>query len=58
MTRTAFHSKIRQTGPPGGGFGNTADPSEEIVVGDKVTIHTASRLRTGVQLFSHTRYSA
>jgi hypothetical protein len=38
MTRTPFHLKIRQTGPPGGGFGNTAEPSGELSVGALVAV--------------------
>lgn len=36
MTRSPFQLEIHLTGPPGGGFGNTAEPSRELSVGDLV----------------------
>jgi hypothetical protein len=36
MTRTPIPLKVRESGPPGGGFGNTAEPSGEVSVGDVV----------------------
>ena len=38
MTRTPFQPKILRIGPPGGGFGNTAEPSRELSVGDVVAV--------------------
>jgi hypothetical protein len=48
MTRTPFHPKICQTGPPDGGFGNTAEPSGELSVGDVVAAAADGEVRLAV----------
>jgi hypothetical protein len=43
-----FQLKTPQTGPPGGGPGNTAEPSGELSVGDVVAVVADGEVRLAV----------
>ena len=46
--KNTVQPKILRIGPPGGGFGNTAEPSRELSVGDVVAVAADGEVRLAV----------